>query len=106
MNSLDKPNPLGIRAVAGVFILLGCGVLASILLLMSEHLFFKYALPRIRVGPKTSFWKSPNLMLISQVRCLNPTSSFFSSCYPRHRNYIDSLTRLKWYHLIILLKKL
>ena len=67
INSLDKPNPLGIRAVAGVFIMLGCGTLASILLLLSEHLFFKYALPRIRQRPQVSFWKSANLMLISQV---------------------------------------
>lgn len=52
--------------------MLGCGALASIILLFSEHLFFKYALPKIRQEPKTSLWKSPNLMLISQVRLFLP----------------------------------
>lgn len=66
-NSLSKPNPLGIRAVAGVFIMLGCGFLVGILLLLFEHLFYKYFLPRVRKADKNSFWKSPNLMFFSQV---------------------------------------
>lgn len=66
-NNLNTPSPLGIRSLAGVFIMLGCGLLAAILLLGSEHLFYKYLLPTIRLKPKDCFWKSPNLMFFSQV---------------------------------------
>lgn len=66
-NNLNKPSPLGIRSVAGVFIMLGCGLFAGILILMFEHLFYKYLLPKIRIKPKDCFWKSPNLMFFSQV---------------------------------------
>ncbi|RWS26698.1 glutamate receptor ionotropic: NMDA 3A-like protein, partial [Leptotrombidium deliense] len=66
LNNLNKPKPLSVRAVAGVFIMLGCGLLVGIIILISEHIVFKYALPNLRKSPKEGFWKSPNLMFFSQ----------------------------------------
>ncbi|RWS03950.1 glutamate receptor ionotropic: NMDA 3A-like protein, partial [Dinothrombium tinctorium] len=65
LNNLNKPKPLSVRAVAGVFIMLGCGLVVGITILILEHITFKYALPRLRKGPKEGFWKSPNLMFFS-----------------------------------------
>lgn len=76
-NSLNKPSPLGITSLAGVFIMLGCGLFAAILLLGLEHLFYKYILPKIRLKPKDCFWKSPNLMFFSQVSVFSQPSSLF-----------------------------
>ncbi|RWS08463.1 glutamate receptor ionotropic: NMDA 3A-like protein, partial [Dinothrombium tinctorium] len=68
LNNLNKPKPLSVRAVAGVFIMLGCGLVVGITILILEHITFKYALPRLRKGPKEGFWKSPNLMFFSQKK--------------------------------------
>lgn len=68
-NNLNKPNALGVRSVAGVFIMLGCGLMAGIILLFLEHFVFRYFLPKLRLSSKRSAWKSPNLMFFSQVRC-------------------------------------
>lgn len=67
LQRLDKPLPLGVRAVAGVFIMLLVGLLAGSLILIGEHLVFRYALPGLRERPRQCFWKSPNLMFFSQV---------------------------------------
>ena len=67
LNNLNQPNPLTIRSVAGVFIMLGCGFIVGILILLIEHVVFKYSLPDLRKKPKECFWKSPNLMFFSQV---------------------------------------
>lgn len=60
------PRPLGVASVAGVFCLLGMGVLMGTLILAGEHLFYKYTLPRLRHRPKTSIWRSRNVMFFSQ----------------------------------------
>lgn len=86
LNNLNKPNPLSIRAVAGVFIMLGCGFIVGILILIIEHVVFKYSLPNLREMPKDCFWKTPNLMFFSQVisalcpRRPRGTSSQSSQC--------------------------
>ncbi|KAL5287110.1 GRIN3A family protein [Megaselia abdita] len=60
------PRPLGVAAVAGVFLLLGLGMVLGLLILIFEHWFFKYMLPRLRVKPKGSVWRSRNIMFFSQ----------------------------------------
>lgn len=47
--------------------MLGLGVLIGCLILLSEHLFYKYTLPSLRKKPKSSIWKSRNVMFFSQV---------------------------------------
>ncbi|XP_075679990.1 LOW QUALITY PROTEIN: uncharacterized protein LOC113796915 [Dermatophagoides pteronyssinus] len=64
--SLSKPEPLTVRGVAGVFLMLFIGILVGILILLAEHFTFKYLLPGFRKKPKDCFWKSPNLMFFSQ----------------------------------------
>ncbi|XP_064476798.1 glutamate receptor ionotropic, NMDA 3B-like [Ornithodoros turicata] len=64
--ALEKPLPLGVRAVAGVFIMLLIGLLAAVFILIVEHFVFRYALPGLRRKPKDCFWRSPNLMFFSQ----------------------------------------
>ena len=64
---IAQPRPLGVAAVTGVFILLGMGVLLGCLILIIEHLFFKYMLPIMREKPKGTMWKSRNVMFFSQV---------------------------------------
>ncbi|XP_023210876.1 glutamate receptor ionotropic, NMDA 3A-like [Centruroides sculpturatus] len=66
VHRLNKPLPLSIQALAGVFIMLGIGILVGIVILVLEHLVFKYALPALRKKPKDCFWRSPNLMFFSQ----------------------------------------
>ncbi|KAG5670729.1 hypothetical protein PVAND_000973 [Polypedilum vanderplanki] len=61
-----QPRPLGVEAVAGVFLLLGLGMILGVFILVFEHMFFKYYLPRLRHQPKGSIWRSRNLMFFSQ----------------------------------------
>ncbi|KAF5303393.1 hypothetical protein FQA39_LY09984 [Lamprigera yunnana] len=66
MESLSQPKPLGVAAVTGVFILLGLGMVLGCLILLVEHLFFRYTLPALRDKPKDSVWRSRNIMFFSQ----------------------------------------
>ena len=66
-NDMAQPRPLGVAAVAGVFILLGLGMLIGVLILVVEHLFYRYTLPILRHKPKGTIWKSRNIMFFSQV---------------------------------------
>lgn len=43
--------------MAGVFIMLGCGFVVGVIILICEHLVFKYSLPSLRKMPKECFWK-------------------------------------------------
>lgn len=43
---------LGVAAVAGVFLLLGLGMVMGVVILIFEHWFYKYALPSLRLKPK------------------------------------------------------
>ncbi|XP_058457458.1 uncharacterized protein LOC131434603 isoform X4 [Malaya genurostris] len=63
---IGQPKPLGVRAVAGVFLLLGFGMILGLLILVFEHVFYKYALPVLRHQPKNTVWKSRNIMFFSQ----------------------------------------
>lgn len=62
-----QPRPLGVAAVAGVYLMLGLGMILGVLILIFEHLFFKYYLPILRHQPKGSIWRSRNVMFFSQV---------------------------------------
>ncbi|XP_059614954.1 uncharacterized protein LOC132260688 [Phlebotomus argentipes] len=63
---IAQPRPLGVAAVAGVFLLLGLGMILGCLILIFEHWFYKYALPILRHKPKGTVWKSRNIMFFSQ----------------------------------------
>ncbi|XP_057341527.1 uncharacterized protein LOC130678393 [Microplitis mediator] len=76
------PRPLGVRSVAGVFCLLGLGIVVGGIILVGEYLFFKYTLPSLRHRPKTSIWRNRNVMFFSQklyrfINCVELVS-------PRH----------------------
>ncbi|XP_044755269.1 uncharacterized protein LOC123314202 isoform X2 [Coccinella septempunctata] len=66
VQDIVQPRPLGVRAVTGVFILLGLGVILGLLILVVEHWFFRYTLPALREKPKGSVWRSRNIMFFSQ----------------------------------------
>lgn len=61
-----QPRPLDVASVAGVFCLLGMGVVLGSIILAGEHLFYKYTLPRLRHRPEDSIWRSRNVMFFSQ----------------------------------------
>ncbi|XP_063230536.1 uncharacterized protein LOC134535392 [Bacillus rossius redtenbacheri] len=63
---IAQPRPLGVAAVAGVFLLLGLGVVMGCLILLFEHLFYRYTLPILRHKPKGTIWRSRNIMFFSQ----------------------------------------
>ncbi|XP_062544859.1 uncharacterized protein LOC134211716 isoform X2 [Armigeres subalbatus] len=63
---IGQPKPLGVAAVAGVFLLLGLGMILGLLILIFEHLFYKYTLPILRHQPKNTVWRSRNIMFFSQ----------------------------------------
>nr|XP_024214944.1 glutamate receptor ionotropic, NMDA 3A-like [Halyomorpha halys] len=65
-NDMSQPKPLGVSAVAGVFLLLGLGLVMGFVILMVEHLFYKYTLPILRHKPKGTIWRSRNIMFFSQ----------------------------------------
>ena len=65
-DNAGQPRPLGIASVAGVFCLLGLGMVVGILILTGEHLFYKYTLPGLRHRPQSSVWRSRNVMFFSQ----------------------------------------
>lgn len=91
-----QPRPLGVAAVAGVFLLLGLGMVLGILILIFEHLFFKYTLPILRHQPKGTIWRSRNIMFFSQVRhslklfyLFGLTPSFFEQKLYRFINCVE-----------------
>ncbi|GFR13691.1 glutamate receptor ionotropic, NMDA 2A [Trichonephila clavata] len=66
VHRLNKPQPLSLRSVAGVFLMLLLGGAFGVLILFIEHAVFKHALPELRKKPQECFWKSPNVMFFSQ----------------------------------------
>lgn len=62
----DGTWKIGVAAVAGVFLLLGLGMVMGVVILIFEHWFYKYALPSLRLKPKGTIWKSRNIMFFSQ----------------------------------------
>ncbi|XP_054717005.1 LOW QUALITY PROTEIN: glutamate receptor ionotropic, NMDA 3A-like [Uloborus diversus] len=66
VHRLNKPKPLSLGAVAGVFVMLVLGLVVGIVILIIEHMVFKHALPQLRKKPAECFWKSPNVMFFSQ----------------------------------------
>ncbi|GFU58509.1 transposable element Tcb2 transposase [Trichonephila clavipes] len=67
VHRLNKPQPLSLRSVAGVFLMLLLGGAVGVLILFIEHAVFKHALPELRKKPQECFWKSPNVMFFSQL---------------------------------------
>ncbi|KAG8312839.1 Glutamate receptor ionotropic, NMDA 3A [Homalodisca vitripennis] len=49
-----------------VFLLLGMGMIVGCLILLIEHLFYRYTLPILRHKPKGTIWRSRNIMFFSQ----------------------------------------
>lgn len=41
-------------------------MLMGVIILIFEHWFYKFALPRLRLKPKDTVWKSRNIMFFSQ----------------------------------------
>ncbi|CAG2067714.1 unnamed protein product, partial [Timema podura] len=64
---IAQPRPLGVASVAGVFLLLGLGMVLGCLILLFEHLFYRYTLPILRHQPKGTIWRSRNIMFFSQI---------------------------------------
>nr|CAD7408508.1 unnamed protein product [Timema cristinae] len=52
--------------IPGVFLLLGLGMVLGCLILLFEHLFYRYTLPILRHQPKGTIWRSRNIMFFSQ----------------------------------------
>lgn len=71
-----QPRPLGVAAVAGVYLMLGLGMILGVLILIFEHMFFKYYLPILRHQPKGSVWRSRNIMFFSQVTTKNYSNNY------------------------------
>jgi len=68
--NMVQPRPLGVAAVAGVFLLLGLGMVVGLLILIVEHIFYRNFLPGLRNKPKGNIWRSRNVMFFSQVLLL------------------------------------
>lgn len=86
-----ESRKLGVAAVAGVFLLLLAGMMLGVLILIVEHLFYKYTLPSLRHKPKGTVWRSRNIMFFSQklyrfINCVELVS-------PHHaaRELVDTL---------------
>ncbi|XP_064626113.1 glutamate receptor ionotropic, NMDA 3A-like [Lineus longissimus] len=55
-----------IKHLAGIFVMISVGVIASLFLLTLEHVVFKYTIPYLRRKDPKSSWKSIKLMFFSQ----------------------------------------
>ncbi|GIX68340.1 glutamate receptor ionotropic, NMDA 2D [Caerostris darwini] len=102
VHRLNKPQPLSLRAVAGVFLMLLLGGMVGIFILFVEHAVFKHALPQLRKMPQQCFWRSPNVMFFSQFSTcavLAKTNTFRylleSSVLERYLIHETSLTRVR-----------
>jgi glutamate receptor ionotropic, NMDA 3A len=98
-----QPRPLGVAAVAGVYLMLGLGMILGVLILIFEHTFFKYYLPALRQMPKGSVWRSRNVMFFSQVASnlsRFAIAKFSLSSISLSRNFIASSTASTWCRLI------
>ncbi|VVC31376.1 Hypothetical protein CINCED_3A009974 [Cinara cedri] len=65
-SDIGQPTPLGVDAFLGVFLMLGCGILAGAVILCLEHAFYHYMLPKLRQKPPDSIWRNQNMMFVSQ----------------------------------------
>ncbi|XP_050537258.1 glutamate receptor ionotropic, NMDA 3A-like isoform X2 [Daktulosphaira vitifoliae] len=65
-SDMGQPTPLGVDAFLGVFLMLGFGILAGFVILCFEHAFYHFTLPKLRQTPPDSFWRSQNMMFVSQ----------------------------------------
>ncbi|XP_050436256.1 glutamate receptor ionotropic, NMDA 3A-like isoform X2 [Adelges cooleyi] len=65
-SDLGQPTPLGVDAFLGVFLMLSCGIGAGVFILICEHIFYHYALPKLRQSAPDSLWRSQNVMFVSQ----------------------------------------
>lgn len=104
VTEIAQPRPLGVTAVTGVFILLGVGIFLGFLILLVEHLFYRYTLPILRHKPKGTIWRSRNIMFFSQVSFHFSAASFvFNALLRPHqcdcsfcRSCIGSSTVSSW----------
>lgn len=83
-NPSELYSPLSIQAVAGVFIMLIVGMVIGCLILVMEHIVYKYGLPKCRKMSKGTIWRSPNLMFFSQklyrfINCVELVSPHHSA---------------------------
>jgi len=89
-SDIGQPTPLGVDAFLGVFLMLGCGILAGAVILCLEHAFYHYALPKLRQKPPDSIWRNQNMMFVSQVcrsTLLNP-SVYCRVCHKNKQRWI------------------
>ena len=52
---------------AGSFVMLCVGIVVGIAILFLEHAVFKWVIPKLRLKPGHSIWKSVHVMFFSQV---------------------------------------
>ncbi|XP_064118595.1 glutamate receptor ionotropic, NMDA 3A-like [Macrobrachium nipponense] len=79
-----KPQALDISTVAGVFLALTLGIGVGLIILILEHLVYRYVLPSLRTKPKESVWRNRNLMFLSQklyrfINCVELVSPHHSA---------------------------
>lgn len=63
----DDKIRIDVDQYKGVYLYLGLGIIAAILVLFVEHYLYKWTIPFLRSKPNKSEWKSLKLMFISQV---------------------------------------
>ena len=66
-NMNNRDMQYGLERTGGLFIMLICAIVLSILLLGLEHIVFKLFVPFVRTKQSNSKWKTRNLEYISQV---------------------------------------
>lgn len=78
--SVKIPTIVTFVVFVGVFLLLGMGMVVGCLILLIEHLFYRYTLPILRHKPKGTIWRSRNIMFFSQVirTCVQNKNVIFS----------------------------
>ncbi|KAK3858689.1 hypothetical protein Pcinc_035138 [Petrolisthes cinctipes] len=79
-----KPQALEVSTVGGVFVMLTLGIGVGFILLVLEHIVYRYALPSLRTKPKESVWRNRNLMFFSQklykfINCVELVSPHHSA---------------------------
>ncbi|RUS80206.1 hypothetical protein EGW08_012031 [Elysia chlorotica] len=88
----EEDSQLEVTHHAGLFVMMCVGVGVGVLVLLLEHLIYKFLVPYIRNCPRDSRWRSTHLMFLSQRNRL----ADIAKTKRINRNFHDIVEKARW----------
>ncbi|CAG5122084.1 unnamed protein product, partial [Candidula unifasciata] len=88
----EEDSQLEVTHHAGLFVMLCVGIGIGVLVLLLEHVIYKFLVPYIRKSPASSRWRSIHLMFVSQRNKL----ADMARTKRINRNFYDIVEKAKW----------